>query len=95
MNPYLAMAATLACGYLGMTQGLKASPPMKDSAYDLDYEFPVTLTDAVNGMLDSAELHDILGTEFVQAFCAVKRKECETFNKGITAWEREHLQLHV
>ena len=94
-NPYLAMAATLACGYMGMIEGLPASEPMSDSAYDLDYEFPVTLDDAVNRMLACEPLHDILGTEFVQAFCAVKRKECETFNKGITAWEREHLQLHV
>ncbi|WP_287878383.1 glutamine synthetase family protein [Aquitalea sp.] len=95
VNPYLAMAATLACGYLGMVQGLSPSEPMADSAYDLDFELPRSLEDAVVLMQDSPELAEILGEQFVQAFCAVKEKEFETFNRGITAWEREHLQLHV
>ncbi|WP_199053658.1 glutamine synthetase family protein [Aquitalea sp. ASV15] len=95
VNPYLAMAATLACGYLGMVQQLQASEPMSDSAYDLDFELPRSLEDAVALMQDSPELSEILGEQFVQAFCAVKEKEFETFNRGITAWEREHLQLHV
>jgi len=95
VNPYLAMAATLACGYLGMVQGLIPSEPMSDSAYDLDFELPRSLEDAVALMQDCPELADILGEQFVQAFCAVKEKEFETFNRGITAWEREHLQLHV
>ncbi|NDV13192.1 glutamine synthetase family protein [Crenobacter caeni] len=95
VNPYLAMAATLACGYLGMVQGLGPSAPMEGSAYDLDFELPRSLEDAVELMQASSELSEILGREFVDAFCAVKEKEFETFNRGITAWEREHLQLHV
>ena len=95
VNPYLAMAATLACGYLGMVQGLIPSEPMSDSAYDLDFELPRSLEDAVALMQDCPELADILGEQFVQAFCAVKEKEFETVNRGITAWEREHRQLHV
>ncbi|WP_018151885.1 glutamine synthetase family protein [Leeia oryzae] len=95
VNPYLAMAATLICGYLGMVEGLEASEPMSDSAYDLDYELPRNLDDAVEAMLACPELSEVLGSEFVQAFCAVKEKESETFFRGITAWEREHLQLHV
>ena len=95
VNPYLAMAATLACGYLGMVQGLEPSAPMEGSAYDLDFELPRSLEDAVELMQASSELSGILGREFVDAFCAVKEKEFETFNRGITAWEREHLQLHV
>lgn len=95
VNPYLAMAATLACGYMGMVEGLNCSEPMADSAYALDYEFPRTLDEAVVGMMACEPLQEILGIDFVQAFCAVKGKESETFNRGITAWEREHLQLHV
>lgn len=95
VNPYLAMAATLACGYLGMVEGLQPSEPISDSAYDVEYELPRSLEEAVTRMADCAPLSEILGTEFVQAFCAVKEKEFETFNRGITAWEREHLQLHV
>ncbi|WP_269532448.1 glutamine synthetase family protein [Chitinimonas sp. BJYL2] len=95
VNPYLAMAATLACGYLGMIEGLEPSEPMSDSAYNLDYELPRALEDAVEMMQACEELQEVLGSEFVEAFCNVKEKEFETFNRGITAWEREHLQLHV
>lgn len=95
VNPYLAMAATLACGYLGMVEKLQPSEPMSDSAYSLDYELPRSLEDAVELMQACEELQEVLGTEFVEAFCNVKEKEFETFNRGITAWEREHLQLHV
>ncbi|MCL6263179.1 glutamine synthetase family protein [Craterilacuibacter sp. RT1T] len=95
VNPYLAMAATLACGYLGMVNALEASPPMEGSAYTLDYELPRSLEDAIELMQDCKELGELLGHDFVSAFCAVKGKEFETFNRGITAWEREHLQLHV
>lgn len=95
VNPYLAMAATLACGYLGMVEGLLASPPMSDSAYNLDYELPRNLGDAVEALAECAELAEVLGSDFVPAFCSVKEKEYETFSRGITAWEREHLQLHV
>lgn len=95
VNPYLAMAATLACGYLGMVEKLQPSEPMSDSAYSLDYELPRSLEDAVELMQACEALQEVLGTEFVEAFCNVKEKEFETFNRGITAWEREHLQLHV
>ncbi len=95
MNPYLAMAATLACGYLGMVEGLEASEPLAGSAYSLDYELPRSLEEAIGALLHCDALHEVLGSEFVQAFCAVKEKELETFQRGITAWEREHLQLTV
>lgn len=39
-NPYLALAATLACGYLGMMEKLEPLPEMKSSAYELPYSLP-------------------------------------------------------
>ncbi|GAA5179519.1 glutamine synthetase family protein [Niveibacterium umoris] len=94
-NPYLAMAATLACGYLGMVEGLEPSEPLAGSAYNLDYELPRSLEEAIEALSTCEALHEVLGVEFVQAFCAVKQTELETFQRGITAWEREHLQLTV
>ncbi len=41
-NPYLAIAASLACGYLGMVEGLKPSEPITGSAYDLPFSLPAT-----------------------------------------------------
>jgi glutamine synthetase len=37
VNPYLALAASLACGYLGMIEGLAASDPIEGSAYDTPF----------------------------------------------------------
>lgn len=95
VNPYLAMAATLACGYLGMVKGLKPSEPMSTSAYDLDYELPRHLEDAIEMMYDSVDIAEVLGANFVKAFCAVKEKEYDTFFRVISSWERKHLLLHV
>ena len=36
-NPYIAIAASLACGYLGMTEGLQPTEPITGSAHDLPY----------------------------------------------------------
>ena len=34
-NPYLAIAASLACGYLGMVENLQPSDPIAGSAHDI------------------------------------------------------------
>jgi len=95
VNPYLAMAATLACGYLGMMERLPASDPMSNSAWDLDYELPRHMEDAISRMRDCEPLARILGPLFVRAFCAVKELEYATYNRVISSWEREHLLLLV
>ncbi|MEQ1487958.1 MAG: hypothetical protein ABL920_05665 [Methylotenera sp.] len=40
-------------------------------------------------------MHKLLGTQFVDAFCAVKELEYGTYNRVISSWEREHLLLLV
>ena len=95
VNPYLAMAATLACGYLGMTEKLTASDPMNASAWTLDYELPRHLEDALARMRGCEPLAEVLWPSFVKAFCAVKELEYATYNRVISSWEREHLLLLV
>ncbi len=95
VNPYLAMAATLACGYLGMKERVLPSDPMSNSAWDLDYELPRHLEDAIARMRGCDALSDVLGPLFVKAFCAVKELEYATYNRVISSWEREHLLLLV
>jgi len=95
VNPYLAMAATLACGYLGMTQGLTASPPMAGSAEQVHDHLPRNLEDAINRLRECAPLREILGDLFVEAFCEVKELEFSTYSRVISSWEREHLMLLV
>ena len=95
VNPYLAMAATLACGYLGMEQALEPTAPMRSSAWDMDHELPNHLEDAIRRMRTCEPLREVLGGAFVDAFLAVKELEYATYNRVISSWEREHLLLLV
>jgi glutamine synthetase len=95
VNPYLAMAATLACGWLGMKEGLAPTDPMSSSAWNVDYELPRHLEDAITRMRGCGPLAEVLGPGFVSAFCAVKELEYATYNRVISSWEREHLLLLV
>ncbi|MFY2765014.1 glutamine synthetase family protein [Arenimonas sp. MALMAid1274] len=94
-NPYLAIAATLACGYLGMQEKLKPTKPLAGSAQDLGYALPRSLEEALALLQDCGELQQLLGARFVKAYVSVKQKEYETFFRVISSWEREFLLLNV
>ena len=94
-NPYLAMAASLACGYLGMIEGLKPTEAVTGSAYDLPFALPMTLADALAMLRGCKPLVETFGERFVAAYGAVKENEYETFSRVISSWEREHLLLNV
>jgi len=95
VNPYLAMAATLACGYLGMVNNLTPSPATEGSADEVDDELPRNLEDAIELLRACEPLGAILGKLFVEAFCEVKELEFATYSRVISSWEREHLMLLV
>jgi len=94
-NPYLAIAASLACGYLGMIEGLKPTEPITGSAYDLPFALPRTLAESLRMLRECKPLVELLGERFVLAYSAVKENEHETFLQVISSWEREHLLLNV
>jgi glutamine synthetase len=94
-NPYLAIAASLACGYLGMVENLKPSDPVSGSAYELPFALPLTLADSLRLLSASPSLVEAFGDRFVAAYSAVKESEYETFLRVISSWEREHLLLNV
>ncbi|MFQ3210743.1 MAG: glutamine synthetase [Oceanospirillaceae bacterium] len=95
-NPYLAMAATLACGYLGMQEKLEPSAPVEGSAYDKGTrELPRSLTEALIQLDRCEPLREIFGDRFVKAYLAVKEKENDNFMQVISSWEREYLLLSV
>jgi glutamine synthetase len=94
-NPYVAMAMTLACGYLGMKKQLKPKPEMKGDAYLAPYSLPRSLGEALDLLRNELDLHEILGEEFITVYTEIKELEFEEFMKVISPWEREHLLLHV
>ena len=94
-NPYLALAASLACGYLGMKKGLKPRDPQLGEAYEQPRALPRSLLGAIDLFDGAPELSEILGAEFCRVYKAVKRHEAEAFLEVISPWEREHLLLNV
>lgn len=94
-NPYLALAVTLACGYLGMTEHLEPTPITVDSAYDLDFQLPQSLSEALSGLRAEKHLRSVLGDRFIDVYAAIKDLEHQEFMTVISPWEREHLLLHV
>lgn len=94
-NPYLAIAASLACGYLGLNEDKAPADEFKGDAYDGDGDIPRTLGEALS-VFDQAEaLHGVLGSEFARVYGIVKRAEYDEFLQVISPWEREHLLLNV
>ena len=94
-NPYLAIAASLACGYLGIQEGLSPEEPIEGSARELPFGLPRGLLEAVALFEETEELVEIFGKGFVSTYRAIKQTEHETFMRVISSWEREHLLLSV
>jgi glutamine synthetase len=94
-NPYCALAATLACGYLGIKNQIEPTPECKGDAYLGDFQLPRSLGEALALFRNSRDLAQVLGESFVTVYTEVKEVEYAEFMKVISPWEREHLLLHV
>jgi len=94
-NPYLALAASLACGLIGITRKIKAEPPVLTTANAHEIDLPRSLLEAVDLFEGDEELCALLGKSFAATYAAIKRAEFETFMEVISPWEREYLLLNV
>ncbi len=94
-NPYLALAASLACGLIGIVNKIQAEPPVLTTANEDEIDLPRGLLEAVDLFEEDEELAAMLGKSFAATFAAIKRAEFETFMEVISPWEREYLLLNV
>ncbi len=94
-NPYLAIAASLAAGLLGMRNKLKPRDAIGKDAYKLPSTLPRSLLEALDLFQEDKQIQQLLGTPFCTMYSAVKQQEAESFLQVISAWEREHLLLNV
>ncbi|PHP26939.1 glutamine synthetase family protein [Limimaricola cinnabarinus] len=94
-NPYLCIAASLACGYLGMKNEIWPDKRYRGDAYEAEDEIPQGLYAALDLFDGAKELHEVLGPEFVRVYSIVKRAEYNEFLQVISPWERQHLLLNV
>jgi glutamine synthetase len=96
-NPYVAMAMTLACGYLGMIQQLECSKPeMTGNAYLSREGLPGSLSEAVRLLAANApNCTTCWGVDFCGIYRASEAVRACRVHAAISPWEREHLLLHV
>ncbi|MCB1338842.1 MAG: glutamine synthetase [Maritimibacter sp.] len=94
-NPYLAIAASLAAGYLGLMEERRPSPQFRGDAYDSEADIPRDLGAALDLLEAASGMGELLGPEFVNVYSAIKRMEHAEFLGVISPWEREHLLLNV
>lgn len=95
VNPHLAIAATLACGYLGMVEKLQPRDPVEGSAYEMPFALHRHMYSAIEAMQGSKAMRDTLGDEFVTLYCLLKEVECREFQEIVTPWERDVLMFNV
>ncbi|NVO55720.1 glutamine synthetase [Rhodobacteraceae bacterium B1Z28] len=94
-NPYLGIALSLACGYLGLTNQERPRRQFYGDAYEGEGDIPQVMGNALDLFDDATALHEVLGPEFARVYGIVKRAEYEEFLQVISPWEREHLLMNV
>ena len=90
VNPYLAMAASLAAGLYGIKNKLKLKQPATVGNGYRDYSngtIPTTLIEASNQMKNSSIAKEILGDAFVNHFTMTREWEWKQHLKSVTDWE--------
>jgi glutamine synthetase len=94
-NPYLAMAASLVCGYIGMTERMVPAKAITGSAYNRARTLPRTLESALDRFNSCKKVRNLLGDDFFEIFFAIKDHELFNYQSVVSSWEREHLLLRV
>ena len=94
-NPYLAIAASLVCGFLGVRDKLEPMPMVEGNAYLHARTLPRNLDEAIDRMLACEPVIEHFGAPFIRAFAQIKTAELMAFEGVISSWERNHLLLKV
>jgi glutamine synthetase len=90
LNPYLALAASVAAGVWGIEEGLELQePPVTGSAYDAEsaVTLPRTLQEATDRLQHSSLARQLLGDEFVEHFVRTREWEWRQAQQAVTDWE--------
>ena len=92
-NPYLAVAAALGAGLLGIREKIEPRAPVRGNAYELEVEpelrFPSTLGSAADRLMASSAARELFGEPFVEHFGATRHWEERAFRGHVTDWELE------
>ncbi|GGJ43168.1 glutamine synthetase [Sphingopyxis bauzanensis] len=94
-NPYLAIAASLICGYIGVVDRMVPAKSITGSAYNRARTLPRTLEAALDRFSSCKKVRNLLGDDFFEIFFAVKDYELFNYQSVVSSWEREHLLMRV
>jgi len=94
-NPYLAIAASLICGYIGMVERMVPPKAITGNAYNRARTLPRSLEGALDRFGHCKPVKALLGEDFFDVFYAIKATEMLAYQSVISSWEREHLLLKV
>ena len=95
-NPYLAIAATLICGYIGMIEKVSPSEETTSRANGkLSDKLPLNIDLAISMMSESETMKKHLGEEFVRGFIGTREADYNHYKSEISAWERRFLLTNV
>ncbi len=94
-NPYIAIAASLACGYLGMLNKIKPRPEATEEVWEVEDPLPPNLRTALDLFEKAKEIRSVLGEDFCKLYYDIKQAEHKEYQREISPWERQHLLLNV
>ncbi len=92
-NPYLALAAAVGAGLIGLEQKWEPEPEVVGNAYEQAHPahlaLPRTLWEAAQVFKASDAAREMFGEQFVEHFAASREWEEREFRQHITDWELE------
>jgi len=94
-NAYLAVAAALIAGWIGIEEACEPAPLVTGNAYRHPRSLPRTLEDAMDRLAACQPAKAIIGERFLRSFSAIKLAELDHFQHVVSSWERDHLLLKV
>lgn len=96
VNPYLSIAASLICGFIGMTEKTKRKKEFVGQSYDDDRRaLPNTLLEALELFKCSHALREHLGDGLVDTYAGVKYAEFDHRSSMLSPWDVRYLMLNV
>jgi len=96
-NPYLASAALLGAGLLGIVDELELEPAASKPAEEDESKakLPTSVHESLAALEADDKIAELLGEEFVTAYTVMRRHELQRFADHVTDWEREeYLELY-
>ena len=96
VNPYLALAASLLCGYIGMTERLDPAPEYIGEGYiDDKQQLPSSLMIGLERFRGSKTIRRLLGDAFVETYAEIKQTEHEHRASILSPWDIRYLLTNI